>query len=851
MVLMLAPHGDWMDDILPWVNLATLLTALPIQFWLGAGFYRGAWAALRLRASTMDTLVATGTTVALVSGLVAYGTEAWRTGSLLVHEHLSLEVSALLITFVLLGKWLEARTRGATSHAISQLITLQPAQARVRREERIIDLPRDQLQEGDVFILRPGERVPADGIVLLGQSSVDESMLTGESLLVEKLAGSTVRAGTLNAQGTVECRAQQVGSQTLLAQIIHFIEEAQDSRAPSQQLADAVAAWFVPGIFAFALLTLGTWLLLGSSLAFALQLFVSVIVVACPCALGLAVPVSLVAAVGRGAELGLLVRGGEALEATRHAQVVMLDKTGTLSFGRPSITDVRTCSTYTPSDVLRLAASLEQGSEHPLSAPIVAAAQNQQLRLAHVEGFQSLPGQGIAGTIDGQRFFLGNRQLLETHELDHTLLQQEVETQEAEGKTIAFLANEGGVLGWLAVRDELKPESAAAVRMLTQLGLETWLITGDQRRVAESLATDVGIPTERVLAGILPTQKAEAVQRLQAQGRRVMMVGDGINDGPALAQADVGVAMGSGAGVALETADIVLLHSSLRDLVTLVHLARQTARTMRQNLIFALLYNVLALPLAAGLFAPFGWQLRPELAGLAMALSSVSVVSTALFLRRFQPSGLHLVWRLLPIFTTCIFLAIFLGFARLGNAQTPYSQANPDPNHTHADFAVYIEGQRYDFAQAKYMSGTTSETDPNHTRLDPFYHLHDGNGDVIHRHKSGLSLAMFFQSLGFTLDATCLTTEDGQRTCNDEDSPSRRWRLFVNGEEVAWNPDFVFADLDRLLLTFGPTEAQLATELSALSFDACRYSQTCPWRGTPPPESCIADPSVPCVGAPA
>ncbi len=605
-----------------WMGITSFILATPVQFWFGREFYLSAWSSLKMRTFNMDSLIVIGTST-------AYFFSVWNFVNG-IHEYY-FEVSALLITFVLLGKWLEARAKGKTSSAIEKLIGLQPKTARVLRDGTSHDVPIGDIVKGDVLMVRPGEKIPVDGIVTSGASSVNEAMLTGESIPQEKAVGSRVFGGTVNGHGSIEFRAEKVGADTVLARIIEFIEDAQGSKASIQNFADNVAAWFVPAVILVAIATLVFWLLMGESITFATLAFVSVIVIACPCALGLATPTAIMVSTGRGAELGILIRGGEPLEAAEKIDAVIFDKTGTITNGTPDVTDIVAYGTD-ENDVLLKAASLEHHSEHPLAASILRRAKDVALK--DVTEFKAVPGKGIQGEIDGVSHVLGNRPLLQQFHMNVQDVEAKLSALESEGKTVVILAAEGKIIGLIAVMDTVKPSSAEAIRRLKKMHIETWMITGDNEQTARAIATQVGI--EHVIAGVLPEGKAEEVKKLQVQGKHVAMVGDGINDSPALAQADLGIAMGSGTDIAMETGGIVLTKNDLNDVTTSIILSRVTMRKIRQNMFFALIYNVIGIPIAARLFIHYGLVLRPELAGLAMALSSVSVVTNSLLLKRFR-----------------------------------------------------------------------------------------------------------------------------------------------------------------------------------------------------------------------
>jgi len=623
------PAG-WSD---PWVQL--VLTA-PVQFWVGAAFHRGAWAALRHRTANMNTLVSLGTSAAF---LFSVAVTVWPRALMAAGGMTYYDTAAVLVTLIVLGRYLEARAKGTASAAIRALVGLRPRTARLVRDGAEVDVAVDAVAPGDVVRVRPGEKIPVDGTVLDGRSTVDESMLTGEAVPVAKAAGDRVVAGTLNRTGSFTVRAERVGRDTVLAQIVRLVEAAQGSKAPIQRLADRVSAVFVPIVLALAGATLAAWWLLGPEPAFlfALSNAVAVLVIACPCAMGLATPTAIMVATGRAAEQGILVKSAGALELLHRVRTIVFDKTGTLTRGRPEVTDVVPRDGTSPGALLGLAAAAERGSEHPLAEAIAARAAAAGADPAEAEAFEALPGHGVAARVGGRAVLVGRARLLADRGVALDGLAKEAERLEAEGKSVVFVAVDGEARGLLAVADVPKPEAAAAVAALGRLGLAVVMLTGDARRTAEAIAGRVGIA--RVLAEVLPGDKTEAVARLQQDGGRVAMVGDGINDAPALARADVGIAMGSGTDVALETAEIALLTGDLRGVVRAIELSRATLRVIRQNLGWAFGYNLLLLPVAAGVLYPLlgtHGLLSPVYAGAAMALSSVSVVANSLRLRRFR-----------------------------------------------------------------------------------------------------------------------------------------------------------------------------------------------------------------------
>jgi P-type Cu+ transporter len=621
----------------PWIQFAL---ATPVQLWVGAGFHAGFLHDLRYRTASMATLVSLGTSAAyLFSVAVMLWPHVFHAAGAMTY----FETAAVVITLVVLGRWLEARARGRTSEAIRRLVSLAPRTARVLRGSAEVDVPTADVVVGDLIRIRPGERVPVDGTVVEGASTVDESMLTGESLPVDKSLDAPVSAGTVNRTGSFVFRATRVGAETTLARIVQLVEQAQGSRAPIQRLADRVAAVFVPIVLWIAAATFAGWWWLGPEPAIlhALTNAVAVLVIACPCAMGLATPTAIMVATGRGAEYGVLVRSAAALERLHAVTTLVFDKTGTLTQGRPLVTDVVAGDPGTSeADVLGLAAAAEQGSEHPIGEAIVTLAKERGLALPAVGEFVTVPGQGIDALASEGRVLLGNAALMQARGVDVEALGPRAAALAAGGKTVVYVAFAGHALGLVAVADELKPEAAAAVAALRRRGIDLAMLTGDQRTTALAIARQAGI--ERVLAEVQPEAKAREIAALKASGRVVAMVGDGINDAPALAQADVGIAMGSGTDVAIEAADVTLMRGDLGGVVTAVDLSRRTIRIVKQNLAWAFGYNVVLVPVAAGVLYPlWGVLLSPILAGAAMALSSVSVVTNSLRLKRWTRESLE------------------------------------------------------------------------------------------------------------------------------------------------------------------------------------------------------------------
>ncbi len=658
--------------LLPYIGIVSFLLAAPVQFIIGASFYKGMWSALRMKTFNMDSLIAIGTTVAFVYSAINYFIYVNTTGSLLGLNgekipDLYFETAAFLITFVVLGKLLEAKAKGRTSDAIKKLMGLQAKTARVIRNGVAQDISIDEVVVGDVILVRPGEKVPVDGVIIKGSSAVDESMITGESLPVEKNIEDTIIGGTINKTGSFEFRATKVGAETTLAQIIRLVEDAQGSKAPIQAFADRISAWFVPSVILIAILTFVVWyFFLGASLAFALMAFTAVIVIACPCALGLATPTAIMVGTGKGAEHGILVKGGEPLEAANKINAIVFDKTGTLTKGKPEVTDIIPLSGMDEDDLLAIAASLEKQSEHPLAEAIYTYAQDEDIELAEGQNFSAIPGHGVQGDVEETTYYFGNRKLIsDIVGLPVEKLNRKMSRLEEQGKTVMVLASKDEIIGMIGVADTVKETSKEAVEKLKKMGIEVYMITGDNERTARAIASQVGITN--VLAEVLPEDKANEVKKLQDAGKKVAMVGDGINDAPALAQADLGIAMGSGTDVAMETGGIVIIKNDLRDVVHALQLSKQTMSKIKQNMFFALFYNVIGIPVAARVFMGLGLVLKPELAGLAMALSSVSVVGNSLLLRNFKPGRRNYISSIAPIIMMILFTGLFIEFARFSS----------------------------------------------------------------------------------------------------------------------------------------------------------------------------------------
>jgi Cu+-exporting ATPase len=636
-VIVLIGSSEWLPGI-PKIltNLYLLwILATPVQFWAGWQFYRGAWGAFRHRNADMNTLIAVGTSAAyLYSVSAVLFPSFFKSGG--IEPKVYFDTSAVIVALILLGRVLEARAKGQTSEAIKRLIGLQPKTARVIRDGKEVDIPVQEVLVGNLVIVRPGEKIPVDGIVREGKSFVDESMITGESIPVDKKAGDEVIGATINKSGSFKFEATKVGKETALAQIIKLVQEAQGSKAPIQRLADVIAGYFVPVVISLAILTFIIWFDFGPKpvLTFALLNFVAVMIIACPCALGLATPTAIMVGTGKGAEKGVLIKGGESLETAHKINSIVFDKTGTLTKGEPEVTDIIPLDNLSTNEILFYAGSAEKNSEHPLGEAIVRRALQEKVELKEPEVFNAIPGFGIEAKINSKNILIGNQKLLENRKIELENLIPKSKELSQDGKTPMYLSIEGKKPTIIAVADTLKEKSKEAVDQLHQLDLEVVMLTGDNRRTAEAIAKKVGI--DRVLSEVRPEDKVSEVKKLQSEGKVVAMVGDGINDAPALAQADVGIAIGSGTDVAMEASDITLIKGDLSGVVTAIKLSKRTIKIIKQNLFWAFIYNVIGIPIAAGLLYPFfGILLNPMIASAAMVFSSVSVVSNSLRLRRF------------------------------------------------------------------------------------------------------------------------------------------------------------------------------------------------------------------------
>ncbi len=617
----------WIGIEVPYMDYILFVLATPVQFIAGFGFYKGAWSALRNKSANMDTLIAIGTSAAYLLSvynvLLSPGSPQY------------FEISIILITLVLLGKLLEGIAKGRTSEAIKKLINLSPKTAIVIKNEKEIIVSVEDLKVGDIFLVKPGEKIPVDGIIIEGDSSIDESMITGESMPIEKRKGDSVIGATINKHGILKVRATKVGKDTTLAHIIKLVEDAQGKKAPIQRFADNVSSYFVPIVIGIALVSGLVWyLLMGETLSFSILIAVGVLVIACPCALGLATPTAIMVGTGKGAENGILIKGGDALETAHKLKYMIFDKTGTLTIGKPVVTEIIPSKGVTSNQFLEIASSIEKNSEHPLAEAIVNYGKEKKISFKNTTNFKAIPGYGITAKLNKKTYYFGNTKLMAQKNIPYKSILEKMQELETKGKTVMILSDEKKVLGIIGVADIIKDSSPKAVSELKKLGIITYMITGDNKRTADAIAKQVGI--ENVFSEVLPEDKASYVKKLQENGKyKVGMVGDGINDSPALAQADIGIAMGSGTDVAMETGNIVLMKSDLQDVPKAIKLSKQTMRKIKQNMFWALFYNVIGIPIAAGvLYLSTGWLLSPIIAGGAMALSSVSVVTNSLILKR-------------------------------------------------------------------------------------------------------------------------------------------------------------------------------------------------------------------------
>lgn len=613
---------------IPYKEYIMFALATPVQFYIGFGFYRGAFMGLKAKTANMDTLITLGTSAAY---FYSFYTMLFSKGELYF------ETAALIITFIVLGKWLEAITKGKTSEAIKKLMGLQPKTATVIREGKQAKIPIEQVQVGDILLIKPGEKIPVDGTLIEGSSAVDESMITGESIPVEKQKGSLVIGATINKTGSFKFKATKIGKDTVLSQIIKLVEDAQSSKAPIQALADKISSYFVPAVLIIAITSFLLWYyIFEQTFGFSLSVFVAVLIIACPCALGLATPTAIITGTGKGAENGILIKNGEALEKTKQVGTIVFDKTGTLTEGKPKVTNIISFNPkINQKEVLKLAGIAEKHSEHPLAEAVLNLAKEKKISLPEPKSFKAIPGHGITAQYGFNKIIVGTRKLAFEHKIEiNQEIEEKIQQLEIQGKTTVIVGLKNNIIGIIAIADTLKETSKEAIQQLTQLGKEVIMITGDNKKTALAIAQQAGITT--VLAEVLPEQKSNEIKKLQEQGKRVMMVGDGINDAPALAQADIGVAIGAGTDVAIETGGIILVKNDLRDVAKAIKLSNYTLRKIKQNLFLAFFYNTAAIPIAAGILYPVGFMLNPIIAAIAMSLSSISVVSNALMMKRYK-----------------------------------------------------------------------------------------------------------------------------------------------------------------------------------------------------------------------
>ncbi len=629
LVILAFPEFFFID--FPYRTVVLFLLSTPVQFIAGYRFYKSAWTALKVKSANMDTLIVIGTSAAYIYSVLGIFFPI-----IFGREDLYFDISAVIITFILLGKWLEAKAKGKASEAIKKLMGLQPKTARILRDNQEITISIEDLKINDVILIKPGEKIPVDGVVIEGDSSVDESMITGESIPVEKKIGDNLIGGTINKHGHLTFKATKIGKDTVLSHIINLVEEAQGSKAPIQRLVDIISKYFVLGIIIISILSFSFWYFIaGETFTFALGTFITILIIACPCSLGLATPTAIIVGTGKGAERGILIKGAEVLEIVHKADTIVLDKTGTLTKGKPEVTDIISFSNISKDEILKISASIEKKSEHPLAEAIVNEANKLNIKLEDIKEFKAIPGCGVIGKLDKKQILFGNRKLMELNKIA-ILNENLISDLENNGKTVMIFAINKVIIGIIAVADTLKEHSKEAILAFKKLGKEVIMITGDNKRTAKAIAKTVGI--HRVLAGVLPENKAKEIKELQENGKNVIMVGDGINDAPALAQANVGIAIGSGTDVALETGNIVLMRNDLRDVAVAIKISEKTLNKIKQNLFWAFFYNVAGIPIAAGVLYPFtGFLLNPMIAAAAMAFSSVSVVTNSLLMKFYKP----------------------------------------------------------------------------------------------------------------------------------------------------------------------------------------------------------------------
>ncbi len=627
-IFLIAMPLKWLGITLPNEGLILLFFATPVQFFVGYMFYRGSFFALKSKSVNMDVLIALGTSAAYFYSLFVLIFPNFG-------ENVYFETSAVIITFITLGKWLEAKTKGKASEAIKKLIGLQPKTAIVIRNGKEMQISISEVNVGDIVLVKPGQKIPVDGIVIEGHSSVDESMITGESIPVEKKKGDEVIGGTINKHGSFKFKATKVGKDTLLSQIIKLVEEAQGSKAPIQRLADKVSSYFVPIVIVIAFLSFIFWyFVFGKSFIFALSIFIAVLIIACPCALGLATPTAIMVGTGKAAEFGILVKNAEALETVHKATTIIFDKTGTLTEGKPKVTDIFAVNNLSKKEILMFASIAEKNSEHPLAEAIISKAKEEKITIPNPSFFEAIPGHGVLARYNKKIILFGNIKLMKKYKIKTSMVEEKINALENEGKTVMILALNKKVVGLIAVADTLKESSKEAIKKLKAIGKEIVMVTGDNERTAKAIAKQAGI--DKFLANVLPHEKEKEIEKLQRKGKIVAMVGDGINDAPALAKADIGIAIGAGTDVALETGQIILIKNDLRDVVKSLYLCIYTIKKIKQNLFWAFFYNSAAIPIASGVFYPMGLLLNPMIAAAAMAFSSVTVVFNSLSMKRYK-----------------------------------------------------------------------------------------------------------------------------------------------------------------------------------------------------------------------
>lgn len=672
------------ENLPPYFGIISLILTTPIQFIIGFSFYKGLVSGLRMKTFNMDSLIAIGTTVAYFYSLINFVVFFINNNSILGVSsekipQLYFETAAFLITFVILGKWLELKAKIKTNDAISKLIDLQPKKARVLKNNKTEEVNIEDVLISDIVIVRPGEKIPIDGVIINGESYIDESMITGESIHVYKTTGENVIGGSINKNGSFELKVTKTGENTMLSRIIKLVEDAQSSKASIQSFADKISSVFVPFVIFVATITFIIWyFIIGADISYSLMAFTSVIVIACPCALGLATPTAIMVATGKAASNGILIKGGEPLEIASKIKTIAFDKTGTLTNGKPVVTDILSFSNKIENDILQISSSLEKNSEHILAESIYKNANEKNIEFLKVSNFKNIPGFGVEGYIDNKKYFFGKPQNIEN---------EQIKKLEEQGKTVMVLYEENNPIGAIAVSDTIKDSSKKAIAELKKIGIEIYMITGDNKRTASYIANELGI--KNVLAKVLPEDKSKKIKELQSNKNLVAFVGDGINDAPALAQADLGIVMGSGTDVAIETGSIVLMKNNLNDVVTAIKLSKETLSKIKQNMFFALFYNVISIPIAARVFGVYGFILSPELAGLAMAMSSVSVVLSSLLLKLFRPDRKNIISNSAIFIMTIGFIFMFIEFINFTSIMNPdssnlilqekfYSKNNPE-----------------------------------------------------------------------------------------------------------------------------------------------------------------------------